>query len=509
LCGEETYTESDPTVTSEVIFTGQSGATWRYWIDQPLGAPGGFGAVYAAEAEDGTPMAVKVVQKQRPSGTLDDRLVRREIDIGRRVSESDSDMLLPVLDAADTGDMLLLVMTRAGEALTRTAIPAGEPEVMSVMADVATGLQQLHSIGIIHRDLKPANILRHHDRWKLADFGIARDQEIGTQDPTFIGWGSPPYMAPELWEGKSPTVKTDLYALGCLGYELLASVPPYSGDQAAIRIGHLTQTPADIPCSNVTLKNLISRLLAKNPGDRPQDARAVLDRLHRALLLRNPVQEAIARGLGAHAREKDRAAAAQATADEAAKTRRQQVAQAKADLREILNDALEDLQTIEPDATFRSDPDGILTLSTADVRLRIDIWEDMTAYEPVANDTMILVGCVAITNPRFAAKLNSGNLVYEHTLRSANLVYEQTGGRLGWQVYKFRNGVVPPNKYPYGPYGRTHGLRDTHFFNPQIRYSMIHGGIQAWSKTIEPLTADAALELFQEGVDLQSPDARI
>ena len=58
-----------------------------------------------------------------------------------------------------------------------------------------------------------------------------------------MGWGSFPYMAPELWELKSPTVKTDLYALGCLGYELLAGAPPYTGDQAALRAGHLTQAP--------------------------------------------------------------------------------------------------------------------------------------------------------------------------------------------------------------------------------------------------------------------------
>jgi serine/threonine protein kinase len=55
-----------------------------------------------------------------------------------------------------------------------------------------------------------------------------------------VGWGSFPYMAPELWELKSPTIKTDLYALGCMAYELLAGSPPYTGDQAALRAGHLT-----------------------------------------------------------------------------------------------------------------------------------------------------------------------------------------------------------------------------------------------------------------------------
>jgi len=296
----------DQAVADEVTFTGQSGMTWRYRDGKPLGTPGGFGGVYAAEGPDGTSMAVKVVKKQRPSGALDDRLLRREIDIGKRVADSGSEMLLPVIDAADADDALLLVMPLADGALSADAIPVDETEVVPVLVDIATGLQDLHSIGIIHRDLKPANVLRHEGRWKLADFGIARDQEIGTQDPTFVGWGSLPYMAPELWELRSPAVKTDLYALGCLGYELLAGAPPYTGDQAALRAGHLTQVPPEAPCGDVVLKSLIGRLLAKRPEDRPQDARAVLDRLRRALVPRGPVQESIARGLGAHAAEQAR-----------------------------------------------------------------------------------------------------------------------------------------------------------------------------------------------------------
>ena len=307
-----------------VTFAGQSGRTWRYWVTRPLGKPGGFGGVYAGEADDGSPMAVKVVSKQRPQGALDERLLRREGDIGKRVAESGSEMLLPVIDSADAGDALLLIMPRAEGALADITLPLAEAEAVQVLVDIATGLQDLHSIGILHRDLKPANVLRHAERWKLADFGLARDQEIGTQDPTFVGWGSFPYMAPELWELKSPTVKTDLYALGCLAFELLAGTVPFPGtDQAAIRSGHLTQVPSETPCGDVVLRNLISRLLAKRPEDRPQDARAVLDRLRRALVARGPVQEAIARGLGEHATQRARAEAEQSAAEGAADTRRQ------------------------------------------------------------------------------------------------------------------------------------------------------------------------------------------
>ncbi len=492
-------------MADEVTFTGQSGATWCYWGDQPLGTPGGFGGVYAGEGPDGTPMAVKVVKKQRPSGALDDRLLRREIDIGQRVADSGSEMLLPVIDAADADDALLLVMTRAEGALA-ASVPMGEAEVVPVLVDIATGLQDLHSIGIIHRDLKPANVLRSARRWKLADFGIARDQEIGTQDPTFVGWGSFSYMAPELWELKSPTVKTDLYALGCLGFELLAGAPPYAGDQAALRASHLNQAPPEVPCNDVVLKNLISRLIAKRPEDRPQDARAVLDRLRRALVARRPVQESIARGLGAHDAEQARAAAERAAAQTADDARRQQIAQAKADLREIINDALDDLRIVEPEATseergttgssFVAAPG--LSLSAGGVRLRIDLWEGMTTDQPVPDDTMVLAGAVMITNPSYPTELNS-----------ANIVYEQVGDRLSWQIYKFRSSLVPPYRYRYGPCRRTHGLRHGEFFDSRERYFMIHPAMHVWSKTVTALTAETVLELFQEAVDLRPPVFKI
>ena len=442
-----------------VTFTGQSGRIWRYWEARPLGPPGGFGSVYAAEAADGSPMAVKVVKKHS-HGALDGRLLRREIEIGKRVAESGSDMLLPVIDAADVGDALLLVMSQAeGGALADSSFPLAEAEAVPVLVDIATGLQDLHSILILHRDLKPANVLCHSGRWKLADFGIARDQEIGTQDPTFAGGGTPYYMAPELWALKSPTVKTDLYALGCLAYELLVGVQPYTGDLTAIRAGHLTQAPPQAPCSDAVLRNLIGRLMAKHPEDRPQDARAVLERLRRVLVARAPVQEAIARGLGAHAAEQARAAAVQSAAQAAEDARRQLVAQAKADLREIVSDVLSDLQAVEPDTASeeRGDERGWVepsfTLTVGDVDLCIDLWERRKTgrpVQPVQDDTMVLAGCVMINNPRHSVPLNS-----------ANFVYEQVGDRLAWLVYKFSGGGHPDRYRLWTPraYARTERAR--------------------------------------------------
>jgi serine/threonine protein kinase len=505
---------------AEVSFVGQSGATWRYWTDRTLGTPGGFGRVFAAESSDGAPMAVKAVPKERPSGKLDERLLFREVEIGRRIAESGCDMLLPVVDVADAGKFLLFVMSRADEALTDCRPPLDQAVVTSVMMDITVGLQQLHGIPIIHRDLKPGNVLRHDGRWKLADFGIARDQEIGTQDPTFVGWGSTHYMAPELWDRKSPTVKTDLYALGCVGFELLAGRPPYIGDDAEIRNGHLNQAIPEVSSGNAALNNLIVRLLAKYPGQRPQDARAVLERLRRSALPRSPVLDNIARGLGSHAAEKSREEAAEAAARAAKEVREQQIAQAFFDLREIVNDTFEDLQNIEPDVTSQvqtllaaidiirriirsTGPERIpgtlpILLSTGDVRLRIDTWFGMLTYQPEPEDTIVLAGAVVITNRNYRTELNA-----------ANLVCEQVGDRLGWRVYRFRaSGIVPSDKYTFGPYGRTHGLSYEDFFGQWGRHFMLHPAMHVWNMTMTELTTESLLGLFQEAIELRLPDSR-
>ena len=512
----------------DVTFIGQSGAQWRCWLNRPLAKRGGFGRVYEAVAHDGTPMAVKVVEKQRPSGRLDDRLLRREIDIGRRVVESGSDMLLPVIDAADADHALLLVMARADGALTDVPTPVSETEVMSVMADIATGLQQAHSAGIIHRDLKPDNVLHHDGHWKLADFGIARDQEIGTQHPTFTGYGSPPYLAPELWDLKSPTVWTDLYALGCIGYELLTGDPPFTGDRDAIEEGHRTRTPPDVPASNMSLKNLISRLLAKNPGDRPQDARAVLERLQRAAVSPPLALQRIAAGLDVHAQEKARIIAKQTAIKDAHEARLQLIERAKGDLREILSDALEELRIVEPEATLQEGHRQTtrFRLATADACIEIHLWYGRSqggveiSYPQVPGDSMVIASYVLIANRRPMHSMkwpfydqdheynNDGSLDYLQArfptvFNAANVAYEEKDGRFRWQAYKFHR-ETDRDLPRYGPVGRTFGLYHGDFLSEYERERMLRPVRHVWTMMQAPLSPNLVLQLFQEAVDLQA-----
>lgn len=182
---------------------------------------------------------MKVIPSTPPSGReLHPLLQKREAEIAEKLRGNPADHLVRILDVAKRSRNVLIVMEQADASLaSRLSTLDSFAEIVAVLKDVASGLYELHQAGIIHRDLKPGNVLLADGRWKLADFGIARDESIGTADPTFVGWGTLAYMAPEIWDARSPTVKTDLYAFGCLAHERLGAIH---------RSPDLTRSPFDI-----------------------------------------------------------------------------------------------------------------------------------------------------------------------------------------------------------------------------------------------------------------------
>ena len=185
-------------------FTGESGQLWTYDETVLLGPPGGFGRVHPGAGEDGYEAAVKVIEvalRLEP-----EPLFRREVEIGDKLRSGSTDYLLPALDWGSEGGELLIVLDKAEGSLLEHIAPAplDVPATIEVLLDICAGLEELHQASVVHRDLKPGNVLRHEGRWKLADFGISRDSELGTQSLTWQGAGSLPYMAPEMWALKRP-----------------------------------------------------------------------------------------------------------------------------------------------------------------------------------------------------------------------------------------------------------------------------------------------------------------
>ena len=181
---------------------------------------------------------------------------------------------------------LFIAMAYYGEETLRDRIARGPlplVEALGIAQQIADGLGAAHERGIVHRDIKPENILiTANGVAKIVDFGIAK---IAGHDRTRTGdaIGTPHYMAPEQVRGGAVDARTDLWALGVVLHEMLASERPWSGDNAAaILYGVLHEPPGPLP-NDVPedVRRLIDRLLARHPGNRYASAAEVGEALRR------------------------------------------------------------------------------------------------------------------------------------------------------------------------------------------------------------------------------------
>jgi eukaryotic-like serine/threonine-protein kinase len=243
----------------------------------------------ATETALGRRVVIKVLPPELAAGLSVDRF-RREIQLAASLQHPH---IVPVHAAGSAGGLLYYTMPMVeGESLRARLTHQGELPVgqaIRILRDVADALGCAHERGVIHRDIKPDNILlsRHHGL--VSDFGVAKalSEATGPSSITSTGLalGTPAYMAPEQATA-DPHVdhRADIYALGAVGYEILAGRPPFLGSSPqAVLAAHVTQRPdpLDKLRSSVppALASLIMRCLEKRPSDRWQSAEEVLHQL--------------------------------------------------------------------------------------------------------------------------------------------------------------------------------------------------------------------------------------
>ncbi|MFN8571207.1 MAG: serine/threonine-protein kinase [Gemmatimonadaceae bacterium] len=205
----------------------------RYQIERILGR-GGMAVVFVAtDLTSNTRVAVKVLDPDL-AATLGATRFLKEIEVGRNLVHPN---ILGVLDSGDEDGMLYYVMPLVdGESLRdrldrEKQLPIDQ--ALSIAEQVAEALAYAHDNAVIHRDIKPANILLAGSHAIVADFGIAKAvTDAGGEKLTLTGVaiGTPTYMSPEQAAGERDlTPASDIYALGCVLYEMLAGAPPFSG----------------------------------------------------------------------------------------------------------------------------------------------------------------------------------------------------------------------------------------------------------------------------------------
>ena len=243
---------------------------------------GGMCKIYLAESERAGAMVVLKVFSQVPD--VSERLVGfdRFIQEYEIVAGLNHPNIVRIYDLGIADDHAYIAMEHfpAGDLRARMKAPLAPRTAVHFLAQIASALDAIHAVGVLNRDLKPANVmLRADGTLCLIDFGLAKANEMEVE---LTGsreiFGTPYYMSPEQGHAEAIDTRSDLYSLGVVFYEMLIGRKPYTGSTAmeVIYKHKRTELPPIEP-QYAPYEPVLRRLLAKEPVDRFQSARELLD----------------------------------------------------------------------------------------------------------------------------------------------------------------------------------------------------------------------------------------
>jgi predicted ATPase len=254
----------------------------EYRIERELGGGGMSRLFLATEASLDRQVVIKLLPPEFANEVSAARF-KQEIELAARLQHPN---ILPVLTTGAKGDLLFYVTPFvSGESLRHRLTREGKlpvTDAVRLLQEIADALAHAHAEGVIHRDIKPENILLLGSHAVLMDFGVARalteSRSGGRLTETGISVGTPAYMSPEQAAGERHIdARSDVYALGVVGYEMLAGAPPFAGPTAQSRIvAHLTETPKPLqdrrPDTPPEVAHAIAQALTKDPNARLRTA---------------------------------------------------------------------------------------------------------------------------------------------------------------------------------------------------------------------------------------------
>lgn len=269
-----------------------------YTLENELGGGGMSRVFVAAEVALDRKVVVKVLSANLAEGVSAERF-SREIMLAARLQQAN---IVPLLSTGEFNGLPYYTMPFVeGQSLRdrlRKSVTLPIPETIGILRDVARALAYAHEKGVVHRDIKPENILLSGDAAVVTDFGIAKAisaaREVTGEGLTQAGTsiGTPMYMSPEQAAADPDTDhRADLYSFGCVAYELLTGTTPFAGLAAhQLFRAHMLETPRDVlelrEDTPPGLAAMVMRCLEKDPANRPQSAREILQALDEGTMLR-------------------------------------------------------------------------------------------------------------------------------------------------------------------------------------------------------------------------------
>ncbi len=250
----------------------------RYDVGRELGT-GGMATVYLArDLKHGRDVAIKVLRPELAESLGRGRFVR-EIGLAARLNHPH---ILPLHDSGEADGFLYFVMpVMEGQTLRerlRQEVHLSVESAVRIATEVADALDYAHRNDVVHRDIKPENILLHEGHAVVADFGIGRAvvaaaSESATFTQIGVTVGTPAYMSPEQAAGDELDGRSDLFALGCVLYEMLTGEAAFTGATAqAVIARRFVHTPPEVssmrPSVPPALSQTVARLLSKDAADR-------------------------------------------------------------------------------------------------------------------------------------------------------------------------------------------------------------------------------------------------
>ena len=273
----------------EPLATLQSALSGRYTVERELGR-GGMATVYLARDDrQARQVAIKVLHPDLSTALGPERF-QREIEIASSLTHPN---IVPLYESGEAAGSLYYVMPYIPGETLRARLDREKQlpleDAIRIACEIAGALDYAHRHGVIHRDVKPANILLEDGHAVIADFGIARALSRATGEHTLtmtgVTLGTPSYMSPEQASAEREIDgRSDIYALGCVVYEMLAGTPPFTGpNPQAVMARHAMDTAPSIRVIRSIIppevEAAIFCAMAKSPADRFATAQQFADAL--------------------------------------------------------------------------------------------------------------------------------------------------------------------------------------------------------------------------------------